>query len=92
MQSLESWHPFFETSNRILLPKPQNEVALYFNCENCFCRTKDAVFNDDDNSIRFFIRGRPVTLFAPTEVAANFSLNKVLPAPSAKPRLEWVYG
>jgi microtubule-associated protein-like 1/2 len=38
------------------------------------------------------IRGRPVQLFTPSTGIDTYSLNKVLPAPVKKPKLEWVYG
>ena len=55
-------------------------------------RTKDATYNDEDGALRMYLRGRPVTLYAPTAVAETFSLNKVSPAPAQKLKLEWVYG
>ena len=55
-------------------------------------RTKDATFNDEDGFVRMYIRGRPVQLFAPTALLDTYSLNKVSPAPTVKPKLDWVYG
>ena len=55
-------------------------------------RTKDAEYNEEEGAIRFFIRGRPVQLFAPSEISETYSLAKVSPAPTLKPKLEWVYG
>ena len=61
-------------------------------------RTKDATYNDDDGSVRLFLRGRPVTLYAPTAITNEgnapepYSLAKVSPAPAQKLKLEWVYG
>ena len=55
-------------------------------------RTKDASYNQDDGSLRMYIRGRPVQLFAPSPLIDHYSLSKVSPAPQQKLKLEWVYG
>ena len=39
-----------------------------------------------------FIRGRPVQLLAPGHLRESYDLSKVSPAPSVRPKLEWVYG
>ena len=39
-----------------------------------------------------FIRGRPVQLFVPEAMTGTYALSKVSPAPSVRPKLEWVYG
>ena len=57
-----------------------------------YYRTKDASYNFEDGSIRMYIRGRPVQLFAPSSVVDSYSLSKVSPAPQHKLKLEWVYG
>ena len=57
-----------------------------------FFRTKDASYNIEDGSVRMYIRGRPVQLFAPSPLIDAFSLSKVSPAPQQKLKLEWVYG
>jgi len=54
--------------------------------------TKDASYNQDDGSLRMYIRGRPVQLFAPSPLIDHYSLSKVSPAPQQKLKLEWVYG
>lgn len=60
-----------------------------------YCRTKDATYNEEEGFVRMFVRGRPVTLHAPTAAATvgnEYSLAKVEPAPAQKLKLEWVYG
>ncbi len=37
--------------------------------------TKDATYNEDDNSVRMFIRGRPVTLFAHSVFGQDYQNN-----------------
>ena len=59
---------------------------------NYFSRTKDASYNQDDGSLRMYIRGRPVQLYAPSPLIDHYSLSKVSPAPQSKLKLEWVYG
>ncbi len=59
---------------------------------NLVLSTKDATFNEEEGYVRMFVRGRAVTLFAPSAVGANYSLAQVAPAPAQKPKLEWVYG
>ncbi|XP_059086390.1 echinoderm microtubule-associated protein-like 1 isoform X5 [Tigriopus californicus] len=54
--------------------------------------TKDAVYNEEEGCLMMFIRGRPVTLYAPSALIDHYSLSKVSPAPSQKLKLEWVYG
>jgi len=54
--------------------------------------TKDASYNLEDGSVRMYIRGRPVQLFAPSPLVDTYSLSKVSPAPPNKLKLEWVYG
>ena len=54
--------------------------------------TKEATYNPDDGYVKMFIRGRPVQLFAPNSMTETYSLSKVSPAPSVRPKLEWVYG
>ncbi len=57
-----------------------------------FSRTKDATFNEEEGYLRMFVRGRPLNLFAPSALGADYSLEKVVPAPAQRPKLEWVYG
>ena len=54
-------------------------------------RTRDATFNEEEGSVRFFLRGRPIVLHAPTAVAENYDVMKVATAPQTRLKLEWVY-
>jgi hypothetical protein len=54
-------------------------------------RTRDATFNEEEGCVRFFLRGRPVIVHAPTAVAENYDIMKVATAPQARLKLEWVY-
>ena len=54
--------------------------------------TKDASYHPEEGYVKMFIRGRPVQLFVPEAMTGTYSLSKVSPAPSVRPKLEWVYG
>ncbi|KAF2905825.1 hypothetical protein ILUMI_00361 [Ignelater luminosus] len=54
--------------------------------------TKEATYNDEDQTVRMYLRGRPIILSAPTDVADNYDITKVATAPSQKLKLDWVYG
>lgn len=51
-----------------------------------------AQFDEDNNSIRMYMRGRPVTLYVPEKRAdaLNYDATKAQPAPSKKLKLDWV--
>jgi len=51
-----------------------------------------AQHDEDNNSVRMFLRGRPVTFFVPEKRAEglNYDIAKVQPAPSKKLKLDWV--
>ncbi|KAK7871406.1 hypothetical protein R5R35_006108 [Gryllus longicercus] len=54
--------------------------------------TRDATYNEEEGSVRIFLRGRPVVLYAPSAAADAYDLTKVATAPHTKLKLEWVYG
>lgn len=54
--------------------------------------THTCSFNEDDGSMKFYLRGRPIVLHAPTNVKDSFEIAKVQPAPSKRLKLDWVYG
>lgn len=58
----------------------------------CLTSTHTCSFNEDDGSMKFYLRGRPIVLHAPTDVRDSFEIAKVQPAPSKKLKLDWVYG
>ena len=78
----------------ILYPPTFKRTSLFyfFFFSFCFRSTKDASYNPEDGSVRMYIRGRPVQLFAPSPIVDTYSLSKVSPAPQQKLKLEWVYG
>ncbi|XP_028133736.1 echinoderm microtubule-associated protein-like 2 isoform X1 [Diabrotica virgifera virgifera] len=54
--------------------------------------TKDITYNDEEKSLRFFLRGRPIIVYAPTELGENYELTKVSTTPSKRLKLDWAYG
>ncbi|XP_033628901.1 77 kDa echinoderm microtubule-associated protein-like isoform X3 [Asterias rubens] len=53
--------------------------------------SKDAQYNADEGWVRIYLKGRPVTLFMPTETT-NYSVKTKSEAPAEQLKLEWVYG
>ncbi len=51
-----------------------------------------AQYEEDNNSVRMFLRGRPVTLYVPEKRtdSLNYDIEKIQPAPSKKLKLDWV--
>lgn len=39
-----------------------------------------------------YLRGRPVILYAPSEIADSYDITKVATVPPQKLRMDWVYG
>ncbi|XP_060804047.1 echinoderm microtubule-associated protein-like 2 isoform X3 [Amyelois transitella] len=53
--------------------------------------THTCQYNEEDGSMRMYLRGRPVILFGPSDQDA-LDPAKVAPPPQSKLKLEWVYG
>jgi hypothetical protein len=51
-----------------------------------------AQYDDDNNSVRMYMRGRPVNFYVPEKRAdaLNYDITKVQPAPTKKLKLDWV--
>ncbi|XP_071835034.1 77 kDa echinoderm microtubule-associated protein-like isoform X2 [Apostichopus japonicus] len=54
-------------------------------------RVKEPQFDPDENSVRLFLRGRPVTSYIPSSVE-NYNVKVKGAAPSKTLALDWVYG
>ncbi|KAL1138870.1 hypothetical protein AAG570_008932 [Ranatra chinensis] len=52
----------------------------------------DAIYNEEEGALRMYLRGRPVVLYAPSDMATNYDITKVATAPQSKLKLDWVYG
>ena len=58
-----------------------------------FFRTRDATYDYKDGSVHMHLRGKPVTLYAPTDLKNSYSLHDTDPnLPPKSLKLEWVYG
>ncbi|XP_053239293.1 echinoderm microtubule-associated protein-like 4 isoform X10 [Podarcis raffonei] len=53
-------------------------------------RHKDVIVSQEGEYIKMFMRGRPITMFLPSEVDKYYEIKTELP--SEKLKLEWVYG
>lgn len=62
----------------------QNKVAKHL--------ISDMSYNEEQGSLRIYLKGRPVNLFAPTEVQQGFELETEVPPPQQQLTVEWVYG
>ncbi|XP_055316074.1 echinoderm microtubule-associated protein-like 2 isoform X2 [Sitodiplosis mosellana] len=54
--------------------------------------TQTCSYNEDDGTVKMFLRGRPVILNATSDVKEIYDVTKVQPAPNKKLKLDWVYG
>nr|XP_048289325.1 echinoderm microtubule-associated protein-like 2 isoform X2 [Myodes glareolus] len=55
-------------------------------------KTKEVIFSMEEGSVKMFLRGRPVPMLIPDEVAPAYSLDTRSELPSSRLRLDWVYG
>ncbi|XP_033326747.2 echinoderm microtubule-associated protein-like 2 isoform X9 [Megalopta genalis] len=54
--------------------------------------TRDMQYNEEENTVRMYLRGRPVVLYVPTPLMESYDLRKVSTPPQNKLKLNWVYG
>ena len=54
-------------------------------------RIRDATFNAEDGFVKFYLRGRPVIVYAPSPLLDSYNLSKINMAPQARLKMEWVY-
>ncbi|XP_063476794.1 echinoderm microtubule-associated protein-like 2 isoform X2 [Symphalangus syndactylus] len=55
-------------------------------------KTKEVIFSVEDGSVKMFLRGRPVPMMIPDELAPTYSLDTRSELPSCRLKLDWVYG
>ncbi|XP_019281512.2 echinoderm microtubule-associated protein-like 2 isoform X1 [Panthera pardus] len=55
-------------------------------------KTKEVIFSMEEGSVKMFLRGRPVPMLIPTELAPTYSLDARSELPSSRLKLDWVYG
>lgn len=49
-------------------------------------------YNEEESTVRMYLRGRPVVLYVPTPLMELYDLHKVSTPPQSKLKLDWVYG
>uniref|UniRef100_A0A8C2QCN4 Echinoderm microtubule associated protein like 2 n=1 Tax=Cricetulus griseus TaxID=10029 RepID=A0A8C2QCN4_CRIGR len=54
-------------------------------------KTKEVIFSMEEGSVKMFLRGRPVPMLIPDELAPTYSLDTRSELPSSRLRLDWVY-
>lgn len=54
--------------------------------------TQTTSYNEEEGTLKLFLRGRPIHFHAPSDIRDSFDIQKVNPAPSKKLKLDWVYG
>ncbi|XP_019884818.1 echinoderm microtubule-associated protein-like 2 isoform X5 [Camponotus floridanus] len=54
--------------------------------------TRDMQYNEEEGTVRMYLRGRPVVLYVPTPMIESYDLHKVNTPPQSKLKLDWVYG
>ncbi|XP_043525554.1 echinoderm microtubule-associated protein-like 2 isoform X6 [Frieseomelitta varia] len=54
--------------------------------------TRDMQYNEEENTVRMYLRGRLVVLYVPTPLMESYDLHKVNTPPQNKLKLDWVYG
>ncbi|XP_049875343.1 echinoderm microtubule-associated protein-like 2 isoform X3 [Pectinophora gossypiella] len=67
-------------------PAPHHAPAAAYRSDTHTCQ-----YNEEDGSMRMYLRGRPVILYGPTDQEA-LDPAKVAPPPQSKLKLEWMYG
>uniref|UniRef100_A0A8D2IBK6 EMAP like 2 n=2 Tax=Urocitellus parryii TaxID=9999 RepID=A0A8D2IBK6_UROPR len=55
-------------------------------------KTKEAIFSVEDGSVKMFLRGRPVLMLIPDDLAPTYSLDTRSELPPCRFKLDWVYG
>ncbi|XP_037675866.1 echinoderm microtubule-associated protein-like 2 isoform X2 [Choloepus didactylus] len=55
-------------------------------------KTKEVIFSMEEGFVKMFLRGRPVPMLIPDELAPTYSLDTRWELPSSRLKLDWVYG
>ncbi|XP_006839525.1 PREDICTED: echinoderm microtubule-associated protein-like 4 [Chrysochloris asiatica] len=77
-----SWENSDDSHDRLLRPKQQSFGNFF--------RHKDVIINQEGEYIKMFMRGRPITMFIPSDVDNYDDIRTE--QPPEKLKLEWVYG
>ncbi|XP_078452761.1 echinoderm microtubule-associated protein-like 2 isoform X2 [Lampetra planeri] len=55
-------------------------------------KPKDPVYNYEEGYVKMYLRGRPITMYLPQDMAEDYRLDTKLEPPAEKLKLNWVYG
>ncbi|XP_015834813.1 echinoderm microtubule-associated protein-like 2 isoform X3 [Tribolium castaneum] len=69
-----------------------NTRANSYPAQNYKHGTKEATFNEEEKTVKMYLRGRPIILYVPSELCDSYEITKVSTPPSQKLKLDWVYG
>ncbi|XP_076058179.1 echinoderm microtubule-associated protein-like 2 isoform X3 [Oratosquilla oratoria] len=53
---------------------------------------REATYNAEEGVVKFYLRGRPINLYVPTDLREEYTPSGPTPPPGTKLKLEWVYG
>nr|CDS29739.1 echinoderm microtubule associated protein1 [Hymenolepis microstoma] len=54
--------------------------------------TREPTYLRDEGILKMYLRGRCLNLYAPTDIATDYTFSATLPEPEEQLKLEWVYG
>ncbi|XP_072491871.1 echinoderm microtubule-associated protein-like 4 isoform X8 [Notamacropus eugenii] len=84
---LSTWENSDDSRNKLLRPPSTSKLISKVNKND---KPKDVVINQEGEYIKMFMRGRPITMFIPSDVSSYDDIRTELPPEKLK--LEWVYG
>ncbi|CAH8432702.1 unnamed protein product [Schistosoma turkestanicum] len=79
-------------TNRELIPPIHNKQPTYLSKFHHDDDSKETTYLPGDGILRFYIRGRPVSVYMPTQIMQSYDLSVPLKAPNTTLKLEWIYG
>ncbi|CAI2722614.1 unnamed protein product [Schistosoma spindalis] len=92
-----SLHPTAWKPGGVAICPTNREVISSVNKPSCIPKfhdddSKETTYLPGDGILRFYIRGRPVNVYMPTQIMQNYDLSIPLKAPDTTLKLEWIYG
>uniref|UniRef100_A0A4W3H2M9 EMAP like 4 n=1 Tax=Callorhinchus milii TaxID=7868 RepID=A0A4W3H2M9_CALMI len=93
-----TWEGSEENRNKLLRAASTSKlISKHKNAENCFISvlwsaqsSRRGAYSQEGDMIKMFMRGRPITMYIPSDVTNYDEIKSELP--SEKLKLEWVYG
>ncbi|CAH8438307.1 unnamed protein product [Heterobilharzia americana] len=92
-----SLHPTAWKPGGIAICPTNRDTVISINKHSSVSRShdddsKETTYMPGDGILRFYIRGRPVNVYLPTQVMTDYDLSIPLKAPDMTLKLEWIYG